>query len=142
MRTIEKVEVGKIDFGKNDGKNEAEKENFIELFYNGNNNYEKLNKDDCFIITGYKGSGKTLLANYFSKNKSRDKGTCIDNLSAVDFMEQKLLSFSENIIGKEELTIFWKYVYLRNIGKIICKNVYKTTFYKFKFLKSRIVKLS
>ena len=38
MRTIEKVEVGKIDFGKNDGKNEAEKENFIELFYNGNNN--------------------------------------------------------------------------------------------------------
>lgn len=140
MRTIEKVEVGKIDFGKNDGKNEAEKENFIELFYNGNNNYEKLNNDDCFIITGYKGSGKTLLANYFSKNKSRDKGTCIDNLSAVDFMEQKLLSFSENIIGKEELTIFWKYVYLRNIGKIICKNVYKTTFYKFKFLKLKKIK--
>lgn len=136
------VPVSKIDFGKNDGKNEAEKDNFFELFYDGNENYEKLNRDNYYLITGSKGSGKTLLANYFAKNKEKNKNCVVDTLYAVDFIEEKLLSFSKSPIAKEELTIFWKYVYLRNIGKLICKKIYGLPFYKLKrFKKFRIKKL-
>lgn len=129
---MELVEISKVDFGKNDGKNEAEKDNFFDLFYDDHNYYQKIKDDNYFLITGLKGAGKTLLANFFAKNKQKEKNCYVETLYAVDFIEEKLLNFSKNDINKEELTIFWKYVYLRNIGKIICSRIDNMPFYKFK----------
>lgn len=106
-----------IDFGKTDGKVEASKSNFRELFFDNQSHYKKLRDENCFIIYGYKGTGKTLLANFFAKNKE-SRGE-IKKLYSNDFIQEKLLSFSKKGINKEELIIFWKYVYLREVASLI-----------------------
>lgn len=113
------VKLKSIDFGETDGKSEAEKENFLSLFYTGNNHYDRLNDENCFIISGYKGTGKTILANYFLKRKTLENKAMVKSLNSTDFIQEKLLSFSKSEITKEELVIFWKYVYLREIGFLI-----------------------
>lgn len=113
-----------IDFGKTDGKFEAEKENFEDLFYDDDNHYEKLANDNHFIIYGYKGTGKTMLANYFAKKK--EKVASIKKLYAGDFIQEKLLSFSKTAISNEELVVFWKYVYLRELGQLIVSKAKKS----------------
>ena len=54
-----------IEFGKTDGKNEAELPKFEELFYNYNKIYETLLEPQIFIVSGRRGVGKTTLIEYF-----------------------------------------------------------------------------
>lgn len=59
-----------IYLGRADGSQEAEEYNFENFFYRGNNKYDLLNDDSSkFIISGRKGTGKTILAKYFEKEK-------------------------------------------------------------------------
>lgn len=52
-----------IYLGRADGSQEAEDKNFENLFYKGNKKYDLLNENhDKFIISGRKGTGKTILA--------------------------------------------------------------------------------
>ena len=53
MRTIEKVEVGKIDFGKNDGKNEAEKENFKVYMVTPDKDFAQLVSENIFMFANF-----------------------------------------------------------------------------------------
>ncbi|GKS56303.1 P-loop ATPase, Sll1717 family [Enterococcus mundtii] len=124
------VKIKEIDFGKTDGKFEAEKSNFTDLFFDNNSYYSRLANDNCFIIYGYKGTGKTLLANYFAKIQEKNSHT--KKLYSNDFIQEKLLSFSKNSFNTEELIIFWKYVYLREIGDSILKKVNKLPFFCFR----------
>lgn len=118
-----------IDFGKNDGKNESEQDNFSNLFYKDEKYYAKLINDNHYIITGQKGTGKTILARYFAQNKCMRKNTVVKNLTATDFLKGKFLSFSRNHINDEELLIFWRYVYLREIAIVIITYIDKLPFY-------------
>lgn len=133
------VNIEKIDFGKTDGKSEAEKANFLDLFYDDKNYFEQLNSDNRFIIYGYKGTGKTMLANVFSKRKELEKATT-KKLYASDFIQEKLLSFSKTDIAKEELIVFWKYVYLKEFANLIIKDLESRWYILFK--KRRLKKIS
>lgn len=119
-----------FDFGKTDGKFEAEKDNFLSLFYNDNIHYNKLTSENCFIVSGFKGTGKTILASYFLKRKKVEANAHIRNLNSTDFIQEKLLSFSESPITKEELVVFWKYVYLRELGYLVKKRAEKSVFFR------------
>ncbi|MGL5596387.1 MAG: hypothetical protein ACRDDH_20860, partial [Cetobacterium sp.] len=63
------IKLKDINFGNNDGKNEAAISNFKDLFFNYENIYEKSLKPEIFLILGRKGSGKTTLIKYIIKNK-------------------------------------------------------------------------
>lgn len=50
---MEEIKLKNIYFGRADGSQEAEDENFENLFYKGNKKYDLLNKNiDKFIISG------------------------------------------------------------------------------------------
>ena len=70
---MEEIKLKNIYFGRADGSQEAEDENFENLFYKGNKKYDLLNENiDKFIISGRKGTGKTILAKYFEKEKNKE----------------------------------------------------------------------
>ena len=58
-----------IYIGCTDGVKEAasKKYNFTDLFYTGNCKYEEITKSNNYIISGRKGTGKTILAKYLEK---------------------------------------------------------------------------
>ena len=61
---MEKITLSDIEFGYADGDTESRLENFLDLFYTGNNKYEEIMDNNHFIISGRKGTGKTILAKY------------------------------------------------------------------------------
>ena len=65
---IDVINLKSVFFGNSDGKNESKNENFLNTFFDYNNMYSEL-KSGKFLILGSKGSGKTLLLEYFKKNK-------------------------------------------------------------------------
>lgn len=124
------VPIKGIDFGKIDGKSEAEKNNFLELFYDDNSHYHKLKHENCFIISGYKGTGKTILASYFGKKKSIESKAIVRNLNSTHFVQEKLLTFSRSEMNKNELVVFWKYVYLREFGHALIEKKDKSFWFR------------
>ena len=57
-----------IFVGDPDGLLEARQDKFANYFYNKNKKYEELKENkNKFIVTGRKGTGKTLLAKYYEK---------------------------------------------------------------------------
>lgn len=75
------VKLKDIYLGVPDGATEAENKNFEELFYDSNNKYDELMKnDEKFLVVGNKGTGKTYLAKYAllkaSKKMFEGNGEC------------------------------------------------------------------
>ena len=65
-----------IFIGNPDGLSEARNKKFDTLFYNKNNKYQLLQADPSkFIITGRKGTGKTLLGKYYEKRQNLEMST-------------------------------------------------------------------
>lgn len=113
--------IGNIQFGKVDGKTEAEESDFSELFYEKDTYFSDLSSLKKYFIIGRKGTGKTILANYYLHKKEEEsdryfKGIVLD---ANDYSESKLVEFAEITINKEEKSTFWKYLFLLEIGKQI-----------------------
>lgn len=135
---MDEVLLKMLDFGKSDAKFEAEKSNFTSLFFDDKEYFKRLDEENCFIIYGYKGTGKTMLSNYFSKQKEKDSS--VKKMYAGDFIQEKLLSFSRTPIAKEELIIFWKYVYLKQLGRMLTEKINKKPFFFFR-QKRKIKKL-
>ena len=79
---------GEYNFGRIDGKKEVDifKEKNLKLedmFYDYNDIFQQLNKKK-FLIIGDKGSGKTLLIEYFKEKKKYMDSTFIDmNISDI-----------------------------------------------------------
>ena len=57
------IKLKDIFIGYADGETEAnsQEHNFLDLFYTGNSKYEEICKINSFIISGRKGTGKTIL---------------------------------------------------------------------------------
>ena len=74
--TTQKVKLKKIFIGEIDGESEAiKRHDFENLFFNQNNNYQKLLSGESFLIKGRKGTGKTYLAKYLNL-KINSSGIC------------------------------------------------------------------
>lgn len=76
------IQLKNIFVGDPDGLAEAQKAQFNDLFYKKNKKYEELEKNpNKFIVTGRKGTGKTLLAKYYELQMKAEHGVAkyIDN---------------------------------------------------------------
>lgn len=129
------MKIKEINFGNSDGQLEAAEDNFIELFYK-RPDYEQLKTTKCFLILGRKGTGKTILSAYFS-NQSKDNEKYIVNQKFPnDFKQKKLISFAQNDINHDDLSLFWEYVFYLDIAEGIVDKINKIPWWNIKKIRT------
>lgn len=106
-----------IFIGEIDGETESQKENFLELFYNKDSKYEEILAPAKFIISGRKGTGKTILARYIEKNHNKDKLCKIYNLK--DFQVQQLIDLDNLNLGYDVISAFCKWFILVKMAELV-----------------------
>lgn len=120
---MEDFNLGKLKFGKNDGKNEARLAEFEDLFYDYDNIYCKALDEFNFLIIGRKGTGKTLLAEYIRKQSAKvGNWICtLDNNKKFNIEHLKMLK-TQNTIPTEEYITIWEWIILIELSKLIVEN--------------------
>lgn len=117
-----------IYFGDVEGKDEAfeakEKNMFEDIFYPGFHSYDEMLEAKKFLIVGRKGTGKTLLAEYF-KNEQEKEDNIVKILDESDFILKKLEKINYRNISEQEMIIFWEYFFLTEIAKEVLSNISK-----------------
>lgn len=112
-----------IDLGAADGEKESHNEHFVDLFYKKNKSYQKIIDDPyTFIISGRKGTGKTILAKYIEavlpkRNNSICKVINSSNIN-LEIMKQK----GYETLNETEQQTFFKWYFLNEIAKIILRS--------------------
>ena len=108
-----------IYIGNTNGDTEADKVDFIDLFYKDNNKFEEImNNQSRFIISGQKGTGKTILGRYIEKIASTKNISCkIINKNVITI--QKLIESSTSHLSLDEFVHFFKWVILYEYSKCI-----------------------
>ena len=114
-----------IYFGDVEGKDEAKelKDGFVSTFYSGNNYFDEMKERKKFIIVGRKGTGKSLLAQYY-KTQIESEKHAVEILDESDFMLKKLENFNYQNIEEQEMIIFWEYFFLLKVSELL---ISKTT---------------
>lgn len=114
-------QLGNITLGYADGENEAKEDWFVNLFYDGNGKVEELlNNRSKFIISGRKGTGKTILAKYIEQ-KCRGKGIFTAVYNKENFSIQYIIEKGSEDLSEIELSHFLKYSILIQIAKLLIK---------------------
>jgi hypothetical protein len=113
------VQLGTIYIGSIDGETESSRENFEELFYTKNSKYNEIMKPEKFMITGRKGTGKTILARYLKKKISSKKNQVCRIYNKDDFKLQKLIDIQNRGLPDEELSIFWRWLLLKQLADVL-----------------------
>lgn len=110
-------------FGDIDGTDEAKNKNLFETFYNLEDDYvENITKNKYFLISGKKGTGKTLLAHYIKNCLEMNKSSICTIKNLEGFKIQKSLLIKENDFENGEEILFWKWVILLEFAKVIIDN--------------------
>lgn len=108
-----------IYIGNIDGEEEAIRGDFEQLFYTKNSKYQEIMTPGKFIISGRKGTGKTLLANYLFKKANESKNISCKILKKEDFTLQRLIDLQSRDLRESELSLFWKWSILLKLGEVI-----------------------
>lgn len=119
---MENVPVSILKLGEVDGKKEARDPDFENLFYLGDGYYDELDKQNKYIIIGRKGTGKSVLINYYKKQIDKKDNAFCKIITVPSFMKRKLKTFDYNKLNTEELEEFWKYVLLKELTGLILEN--------------------
>lgn len=105
--------------GYNDGKKEAlYRSDFERFFYNYEDIYSELNSKEKFIVLGRKGSGKTILAEYFRKKSVDEPCHFCDIRSYKDFKFHELVQLKSNDISPNEYISIWEWVILLDFARM------------------------
>lgn len=116
------ITLNDIYFRRADGSQEAEDKNFENLFYNGNKKYDLLNDNpDKYIISGRKGTGKTILAKYFEKEKNKE-GIPTKILNKRELVLNLYLEKGKYALDRQEQELFIEYTLLCEMSKLILEN--------------------
>lgn len=111
-----------IFLGKADGLRESEESNFEELFYKGNDKYDLLaNNKSKFIVSGKKGTGKTILAKYFEKENAK-LGIPTKTLTKREFVLRSFIEKGKFDLSEYDYGLFIEYSILIQIAKSILEN--------------------
>lgn len=114
------VKLKDIYLGVPDGATEAENKNFEELFYDSNNKYDELMKnDEKFLVVGNKGTGKTYLAKYALLKAS--KKCSKEMVNANDFSIYKLSNVHEVGMSNDLMYALCKWFLLDKLAQLILK---------------------
>jgi hypothetical protein len=127
------IKLKDIFIGYANGESESTEKNFLDLFYVNSNYDEIISNKNKFIISGRKGTGKTILAKYIEKNYANNGYLCTTR-KINDFNLQSLIDLNETVLPKSELSVFWKWTILLEICKLILSgkpnpHTVKTVFY-------------
>lgn len=114
--------VSDIEFGDPDGSKESTYSNFEELFYQSDNYFEKIKSGTEYVIEGRKGTGKTVLIEYFKKKINKEKRVFCELHNIQDFMEARLKEFDREYIDDQEMETFWRYVLLKELSEMLLSN--------------------
>lgn len=120
------MKLKEIYFGEPEGKDEirtieAKNKTIEDIFYNGNSVFEKMKEPQKFLIIGRKGTGKTLLAEYYKSDVTKSKNFC-EIYNESEFSLEKLKVFKYESISESEMTIFWKYFFYKTIRREVLNN--------------------
>lgn len=116
---MENVTLEEIFIGKADGMQESKRKDFIELFYEGNNSYYELANDESkFIISGRKGTGKTILAKYYEKRVEKAGGVT-NTINGNDLLLSHIKEIGDDDVKDVQIAAFAKYTLLLELAKII-----------------------
>lgn len=118
----DRMKLKNIFVGDPDGLLEARQDKFANYFYNKNKKYEELKENkNKFIVTGRKGTGKTLLAKYYEK-QVQNEGIVSEYIDKEKVLFCQLQSIGNGEIPARERGTFITYAILNEIAKLICKN--------------------
>lgn len=121
------VPLNKIYIGNVDGEQESSREDFEQIFYTKNSKYDEIMQAEKFIVSGRKGTGKTILANYIVKKITGDKKFYCRIFKKNNFKLQKLIDLDYRELQDEERSIFWSWFFLLQMGQVIIEeNNFKT----------------
>ena len=96
------VYLKELFLGNVDGDTESSKDDFLNLFYKGNNSYDEIDKNPLkFMIYGKKGTGKTVLGRYIEQVYTNQEIICKifnkDNIILGKLIEKNHEALSESI---------------------------------------------
>ena len=116
------VKLKDVFFGFEEGKDEANDalqwNKFEEIFYPGFGSYDEMLLPHKFLVIGRKGTGKTLLAEYF-KNEQRKEDNKVIIIDESNFTVKKLEKMDYRGITEQEMIVFWEYFFCTEIAKNI-----------------------
>ena len=116
---MDEFKLSDITIGYADGEKEASKANFENLFYTKNKKYEQIMKKDKFIISGRKGTGKTILTKYIQKTDNKDT-TIIQYSKLNEISLHQYIELEKPDIDNDTRLLFQEYyIYKQYILTII-----------------------
>ena len=119
---MKNIKLKDLFLGNIDGIKESEEKGFENYFYTGNNYYNKLKKNEKkFIISGKKGTGKTILAKYFELQENKE-GKISKLLTERDPILKILIEIKTIDINPEERDLLTEYIIILEIANIINEN--------------------
>lgn len=119
---METVRLKNIFIGDPDGLAEAQKDKFVEFFYKKNRKFEELVKNsNKFIVTGRKGTGKTLLAKYYEMQIKLEGGVS-KYIDKDQVLFRHLQAIGNGDIPPRERAVFITYAILRELSSLVIKD--------------------
>jgi len=105
--------------GYADGETEAQESLFKDMFYKDNQKYEEITKNWVkFIISGPKGSGKTILSRYIKEIYEEQNIQC-KILKNDSIILNQLINLGQTPSDSSEIIIFYKWFILLEFSKMI-----------------------
>lgn len=116
------VKLNEFFIGYADGETESQESLFKDMFYKDNQKYDEItNNWSKFIISGPKGSGKTILGRYIKEMYEEQNIKC-KILKSDAITLNKLINLGRTSLDSSEVIIFYKWFILLELSKIIFKN--------------------
>lgn len=119
VNLVKKVPLKDLFIGYIDGEFEAARDDFEQLFYKKNSKFDEIMRPEKFIITGRKGTGKTILAKYIHKKINENPKSYCEISTKSDFTLRKLIDLQYRELKDEELSHFWKWTFLLQLSQSI-----------------------
>ena len=114
------MKIGDLFVGYNDGKKEARfRQNFEHYYFNYNKIYEKILRDDKFLLLGKKGTGKTILGEYIKKISQTDPMWFCDMYSCRELKFEALFALKTKSLKPNEYSAVWEWLLLIMLAKFM-----------------------
>ena len=114
---MEHYKLSDISLGQANGETESANSKFIDMFYTGNNKYNELLDKNKFIISGRKGTGKTVLAKYFIMCSEQADPLLVTNYTKLKNVGiHELIEFGDKKIDRKNMFYFQRFLIYKEIA--------------------------
>lgn len=118
MRFLE-IKLGDLFLGEAAAEDELLHKDFESYYFDDESRFEKLTELKNFILIGEKGTGKTMLGNYYKMKISNEKRSYCQILDAGNLLADKLKEISNQNLTHEYKKSFIQWLLLMQTAKLI-----------------------